>query len=175
MTLLNKFMTLLAITALVGCGESKKKEENKGFEYEQPSNDAGTAEAPDLEPISNTVTITGNDLMKYNKKEIKVKAGEKVTLTLKHVGKLDKQVMGHNWVLLKKGVDLVDFATEAQTAVDNGYIPEGTDDVIAHTKMLGGGESDTIEFEAPEPGTYQFLCSFPGHYGVMQGEFIVED
>ena len=40
--------------------------------------------------------------------------------------------------------------------------------------MIGGGQSDTIEFDAPEPGTYDFICSFPGHYSVMKGKFIVE-
>jgi azurin len=40
--------------------------------------------------------------------------------------------------------------------------------------MIGGGESDTITFDAPEAGTYVFLCTFPGHYQVMRGEFIVE-
>ena len=48
------------------------------------------------------------------------------------------------------------------------------DKFIAHTKMLGGGESDTIEFDAPAPGTYTFMCTFPGHYALMQGKFIVE-
>jgi len=42
-----------------------------------------------------------------------------------------------------------------------------------YTRMLGGGESDTITFDAPEPGTYIFICSFPGHYQLMMGEFIV--
>ena len=40
--------------------------------------------------------------------------------------------------------------------------------------MIGGGETDVIEFPAPEKGTYEFLCSFPGHYGMMKGKFIVE-
>ena len=113
-------------------------------------------------------------MMKFNKSEIRVKAGQKVTITLKHVGKLDKKVMGHNLVILKADADLVDFATKATGATNNEYIPEGTDAVIAHTKLLGGGESDTITFEAPAAGTYNFLCSFPGHFAAMQGKFIVE-
>jgi azurin len=44
---------------------------------------------------------------------------------------------------------------------------------LVYTRMLGGGESDTITFDAPEPGTYIFICSFPGHYQLMMGEFIV--
>jgi azurin len=39
--------------------------------------------------------------------------------------------------------------------------------------MLGGGETDTIVFEVPAPGTYKFICSFPAHYMKMQGDFVV--
>lgn len=119
--------------------------------------------------------IEGNDQMKYNKDRLTVKAGQVVVLTLKHVGELPKDAMGHNWVLLQKGADKAAFAEDAIAAKDNGYIPQGrTDDVIAHTKMLGGGESDEIIFEAPNKGIYSFLCSFPGHYMNMNGKFIVE-
>jgi len=124
--------------------------------------------------VATEITIEGNDRMQFDTKEIKVKAGEKVTLTLKHVGKLPVQAMGHNWVLLKEGVVLKDFAMSAMQYKDNGYLPEDSKDVIAATKLLGGGETDTITFDAPEKGTYTFLCSFPGHYGLMQGTFVVE-
>ena len=100
--------------------------------------------------------------------------GKKVKLTLRHTGKQPVEVMGHNFVLLTQGTEIPAFGAKASAARDNGYIPEGTDAVIVHTKMLGGGQSDTIEFEAPEPGTYDFICSFPGHYSVMKGKFIVE-
>jgi len=38
---------------------------------------------------------------------------------------------------------------------------------------VGGGESDTIEFEAPPEGEYDYICSFPGHYQQMQGKLVV--
>ncbi|WP_018127767.1 azurin [Balneola vulgaris] len=126
---------------------------------------------------NNTITevvIESNDKMRFNLKEIKVKAGTTVKLTLKHVGKLPKQAMGHNFVLLKQGVELRDFAMEATKFKANDYIPENTNDTIAYTDLIGGGESTTIEFEAPEKGTYTFLCSFPGHFGLMKGTFVVE-
>ena len=119
------------------------------------------------------VQLTGNDQMKFNQKEIKVKAGQKVKLTLQHVGQLDENAMGHNFVLLKKGTDLAEFAQQAATAKANDYIPVNSAKVIAHTEMIGGGEETTIVFEAPAAGTYDFICSFPGHYIQMQGKFIV--
>ena len=120
------------------------------------------------------VTIEANDRMQYNLDEIKVEAGQTVVLTLKHVGKLPKTAMGHNWVLLTQGTEIPAFGAAASKAADNDYIPEDTDNVIVHTKLLGGGEETTIEFTAPEKGTYDFICSFPGHYALMKGKFIVE-
>lgn len=119
------------------------------------------------------LTINSNDKMQYNKKELRVKSGQKVTLTLNHTGKMNKSIMGHNWVLLKQSTDIPAFAKLAMRAKDNGYIPKSSD-IIAHTETIGGGESSTITFNAPAKGTYNFICSFPGHYGVMKGKFIVE-
>ena len=82
--------------------------------------------------------------------------------------------MGHNFVLLSKGTDVQTFAMQAMEAMDNDYIPE-SDAIIAYTRMLGGGESDTISFAAPPKGRYPYLCSFPGHSGIMKGDFFVMD
>ncbi|MBT8261281.1 MAG: azurin, partial [Bacteroidia bacterium] len=38
----------------------------------------------------------------------------------------------------------------------------------------GGGQSTSVTFMAPEVGTYDFICSFPGHSALMKGKFIVE-
>ena len=153
---------------LVACGgkEEKKKE---GFSYEKKSEvSEKVADNP------NDVIITSNDVMQFNKNEIRVKAGKPVKITLKHIGKMDKQVMGHNFVLLKQGVDITKFSAKASTERDNKYIPTDTDDIIAHTDLIGGGEVTSIEFDAPEAGIYDFICSFPGHSGLMRGKFIVE-
>jgi azurin len=120
------------------------------------------------------IVIESNDQMKYNLSEIKVKEGQTVKLTLKHVGKLPVQAMGHNWVLLKKDVDMKAFAAEAMKARANDYIPENTNDVVVNTDLIGGGQETTIEFTAPAAGEYDFICSFPGHYALMKGKFIVE-
>lgn len=119
-----------------------------------------------------TIVINSNDQMRFDKNEIRVKAGEKIKLTLNHTGKLAENVMGHNFVLLTKGTDVAKFATAAMNEKANEYIPSSG--VIAHTELIGGGESTTIEFTAPKKGTYDFICSFPGHYAMMKGKFIVE-
>lgn len=120
------------------------------------------------------ITIESSDQMKYNLSQIKVKAGQTVTLTLKHVGKMPVQAMGHNLVILQKGTDVVAFTRLAQTAKATGYVPKGSKSVIAATKLIGGGEQTTITFTAPAKGTYDFICSFPGHFSMMKGKLVVE-
>lgn len=120
------------------------------------------------------ITIEASDQMKYNLTQLKVKAGQKVMLHLKHTGKMPIQAMGHNWVLLQKGTDIPTFANLAARAQSNGYVPVGSKSVIVATKLIGGGQETSITFTAPAKGTYDFICSFPGHYGIMKGKFIVE-
>lgn len=134
---------------------------------------------PSVSEIKNSndkveIVIESNDQMRFNLSEIIVKQGQIVVLTLKHVGKLPKAAMGHNWVLLRPDTDLASFAMSAMKAKDNEYVPLEAPEVIVNTILLGGGEKTTIEFEAPAPGIYSFICSFPGHYALMQGTFIVE-
>ena len=119
------------------------------------------------------IILNSDDLMRFDKNMLLVQSGQKITLTLNHTGKMDKLIMGHNFVLLKKDVDVMAFAEKAVLAKNNEYIPEG-EEVIVYTKLLGGGESDTITFDAPEKGYYTFLCTFPGHWGLMKGKLVVK-
>jgi azurin len=129
---------------------------------------------PEAEATSNTITIESNDAMQFSTNELRAKAGE-ITLTLKHSGKMEKAVMGHNLVILKSGTDVNSFGAKAAEAKDTDYIPASeAAAIVAHTKLIGGGESDTINFTITEPGTYDYICSFPGHLALMKGKLIVE-
>tara|TARA_B100002019_G_C21121752_1_gene523696 strand:+ start:202 stop:642 length:441 start_codon:yes stop_codon:yes gene_type:complete len=124
------------------------------------------------------IVITGNDTMQFDLKAFEVKAGEKVSLTLKNTGKLPKIAMGHNLVLLKKGVSAIAFGQKAMGAGANATnpLPDSVkEDVIASTKLLGPGESDTVSFTAPaDPGNYEYVCTFPGHFAMMRGTMTVK-
>ena len=152
---------------IVSCNNSNNTKEK--FQYERVKEEATTVQS---NTMSNNVILNSNDQMKFDKKIIRVNSNQKITLTLNHNGRFPASSMGHNFVLIKKDVDVNEYALRAAGARNSEYIPEG-DNEIAYTKMLGGGESDTITFDAPEPGTYVFICSFPGHYQLMMGEFIV--
>ncbi|MGB0948966.1 MAG: azurin [Marinirhabdus sp.] len=158
-----------ALLLLSSCGEGTKKEEKETMTI----GTAPAAKKNDDKKVN--VPLTGNDLMQFNKKEIRVRAGQEVTLTLTHVGKQELLVMGHNFVLLKPDTDINAFAQEAAAVGKDGdWIPNDGENVIAHTKMIGGGQSTSVTFTAPAPGSYDFICSFSGHAALMQGKFIVE-
>jgi len=123
------------------------------------------------------IEITANDAMKFSVTKFEVAAGQEVKITLQNAGRMPKQAMGHNLVVLKKGCDAKAFADAAVTAAATEYIPASKkDEVLAATKLLGPRQSDTITFKAPaEAGEYPFICSFPAHYlSGMKGVMIVK-
>lgn len=163
-------LTLATIGLLLAsCGGK-----NETTPTEEPTKTETTTTA-DVPTETAEFTLNAGDDMKYDLTEMKVKAGQKVKVTLHHTGKSAKAAMGHNFVLLTQDIDFLKFAEAAIAAADNEYIPKNLEaDIIAHTKLIGGGETAEVEFTAPEKGTYSFLCSFPGHAAMMNGKFIVE-
>ena len=168
---MKKYISLIILfTLIISCGTKKEKKKEK-FEYKRTQVEEKNDDIDDNEDLIKIV-LNSYDNMIYDKKTIEVKYGKNIMLTLNHKGKIGKEFMGHNFVLLKKGVNVDEFAKKATLAKSNDYIPN-SDETIAFTKMLGGGESTTISFMAPEAGTYTYICSFPGHYMIMRGELIV--
>ena len=168
---------------LASCGGSDttttETETPATTEAEAPATDAPGSDIPGIADVAATdhIELQGTDDMKYDKNLFKVKAGQQVKLTFKNVGKLPKEAMGHNVVILKEGADVDAFALEALKEKANDYIPKSDamkNEIIAHTKLLGPGESDEVTFTIASPGVYDFVCTFPGHHGTMKGQIVVE-
>ena len=198
---MKNIILLTTIGLLTACGDSEPEAPKKVEKPVEVKKEAPKAEAPkkvepkpepkaeapktpaaDTDAATVTVsadgvaelTIEAKDSMQYNAKKFTVAAGQKVKLTLKHVGTMPKAAMGHNLVILKPGVEAGAFAAAAAAAFKEEYFPAASaDQTIAHTKLIGGGESTSIEFVAPDEGSYTFICTYPGHWGAMRGEMIV--
>jgi len=174
-SILKKIVVFLILISITSCGNNDKKKKEK-FQYKRTKTEQSNESKnnPSSSEKEITIIINSDDFsMKFDKKEIIAYSGQKITVTLNHTGKLDKLVMGHNFVLLKKGVNTNEFGIKASSEKENEYIPDGNL-AIAHTKLIGGGESDTITFDAPEKGVYDYICSFPGHYMSMKGKLIIK-
>ena len=125
-----------------------------------------------IEPIK--IVIQSNDLMKYDKNVINAEKGKLYEITLKNIGKLPKTAMGHNLIILKTGIDALTFGqaliTKHGATLQNEWKPvKGAMHVLAQTKMLGPNEQDTLKIKFDKSGAYHYLCSFPGHFGLMRG------
>ena len=118
-------------------------------------------------------TIDSTDQMSFNTKAIEIdKSCKTFTVELTHSGSLPKNVMGHNLVISKEA-DMQPIATEGLAAgIDKSYLKEGDARVIAHTKIIGAGEKDSLTIDVSKlkaDEKYGFFCSFPGHISMMKG------
>jgi azurin len=125
--------------------------------------------------FTDTIQLQANDNMRFDKELFKVHTGKKITLIFRNSSAPSATSMSHNVVVLRPDIDLADFADAARNAQSEQYIPSSLASLmIAHTKLVAGGGSDQAEFTISLPGVYPFLCSFPGHWGTMQGKIVAE-
>ena len=110
-------------------------------------------------------------VMKFDKASLEAKAGAKVMLLFRN----EKCALQHNFLLVNPGKlnDIGALADKMLTdpqAMAKHYTPTSPE-ILAHsTKLIGVGQSDLIEFTAPTtPGDYPYLCTFPGHWRLMNG------
>lgn len=119
------------------------------------------------------ITITGNDSMMFDVKQFSVSAGTDFKLTFKNIGNLPKIAMGHNLVVLKKDVTAIAFGQKVLAAGGSATnpLPDSVkEDVLVATKLLGPGETEELNFTIPtETGSYEYVCTFPGHFAMMRG------
>jgi len=91
---------------------------------------------------------------------------------LRHVGKQPRDVMGHN-VVIAKTADMAGIGADGMKAgLAADYVKAGDARVIAHSKVIGGGEATALTFEVAKlsgPGPYSFFCSYPAHSVLMKG------
>jgi azurin len=127
----------------------------------------GCSKAPEAPPKE--VTIQADDKMRYDVTAFDASPGQKISVTIKNIGTTPKFSMGHNFVMLDRIINTGNvqsaFLDKASTEASHDYVPPGAKEVLAHSKLLGPGESEVVTFNAPYiPGEYLYLCSFPGHY-----------
>lgn len=111
--------------------------------------------------------------LQYDKNSFSVNAGEQITIRLENA-----DTMPHNWILGKSGSynrlgSLADTLAADPQFADQGYVPTSPD-ILAAIPVVNPQEANQITFTAPStPGTYPFLCTFPGHWRIMKGTLIV--
>jgi len=123
------------------------------------------------------IQIEVGDNMKFAPAAITAAPGESIKVVLKGVGKMPKAAMGHNFVLLQKGVDAKKLVDVCASAADTNYIAASvTPQLLSYTRLIGPGETAEAPFTAPAVrGDYVFVCTFPGHFALgMKGVLTVK-
>jgi azurin len=118
------------------------------------------------------IASASSDNLEYASDSLTASAGAEVTLTFSN----NAVTQQHNWVLVQDGTKdtVANAGLLAELAgIDNDWVSPDDANVIVNTKLTSAGESDQITFTAPAAGTYQFVCTFPGHNLTMFGTFEV--
>jgi azurin len=169
-----------ALFALVSC--SGNKETKPEEQAPAPSGSEMMTEAPAYDPskinpdapvIEFTLKAQGNSMadMSYDHKEIRVKEGSTIHLTLMNVGTDPSMV--HNFVLIEEGTADKVGPEGLKAGADANYVPKMRQVLLA-TGLTQPKQKSEITFPAPPKGTYDYICTYPGHYQKMNGKFIVE-
>ncbi len=125
-------------------------------------------------PAGRPIEIQAAQGLQYVQRELHAKAGEKLSLTF-----TNPDVVPHNWVLIKPDTlpkigDLANKLIADPNGLARHYVPNSPD-VLVYADMTNPGAHFTLHFQAPaQPGRYPYLCTFPGHWLLMNGVLVVE-
>jgi azurin len=189
------FLAAACTLVLAACGKPPSPAEttaNPPAPAEEPAPVAAPAETPAAAPVpvatgsdkpaavvaDCATVIEGNDAMQFNVGSITIPAScTEFKITLNHTGTMPIAAMGHN-VVITTMADMKAVAAEGMGAgAGANYIKPDDARVIAHTKVIGGGESTSVSFPVSKlqgSGPYEFFCSFPGHSAIMKGTIAVQ-
>jgi azurin len=114
------------------------------------------------------LTVTPGE-MKFDKTELNVAPGQLVEIVF-----TNPDTMQHNFVVgQQNALNAIGTAADELARTPNGpslqYVPQIPQIVFA-TKLVEPGETVTVQFKAPaDAGQYPYVCTFPGHWRVMNG------
>ncbi len=187
---LSRLFSFIALIALITACGGKSGDQQQAAQEESEStstSDVRTIEIVGLDNMKFAVEggtdgVTVSDTLGQNDElrrleTITVQPGEEIRIELTTRSQLPATAMAHNWVLLALDSDPDAFAKAAIQAKANDYIPQDqTDSIVAQTGLAAGGETTSVTFTAPEePGEYDYICTFPGHFSAgMRGTLVVE-
>ena len=134
------------------------------------SEDRRSVFVADGDPV--VIKSFGTDLS-YDVTEIRAKAGSTITVRYENVSD-----MPHNIVFVNTRADIQPVGVAGIRARDSGYVPQDADSqsrIFANTPLAKPGYTEHVTLTVPDPGTYPYICTYPGHFTMMQGDLISEE
>ena len=162
---------------LFSCGQNAADKKNDTDSSKTKAAENAETTVPGVEKLNftDTIRLNAGENMHFDKDLFRIRTGKKITLIFTNTGAKSITAMTHNVVVLVQGTDIADFADAVHNAKNEQYVPVSVQSlVIAHTGLVAGADSAKIEFTTPRAGVYDYICSFPGHWGTMQGKIVAE-
>jgi azurin len=168
---MKRALILCSAVYLIICGCGGGDQSKKATESESTTTEKSTSESKAV--TEQTITVTGNSMadMSYDPVSFVVKSGTKIKLTL--VNANTAEGMLHNWVLVKLGSGQEVATAGIAAGPDKNYIPDNPN-ILAASGLAKPKETVTLEFVAPAAGSYNYICTYPGHFPQMIGKLLVE-
>ena len=173
-------LILCTLPIAVACGKEPEKTQTTTTAPPPPPPSAPAPPTPKTEPqvapakpvphVELEIASVANT-MAYDKKTLTVPSGAEVHLVFKNNATM--QTLPHNWVLVKPGTEASVAAAGLKLGEPAGYIDVRDKDGLVHTPLAKPGESAEVTFAAPDPGSYPYICTVPGHYMMMKGVLTV--
>jgi azurin len=127
---------------------------------------AACAQRPARPTVDLHIASDGDELA-FTPDHLTCPTGADVRLFFHHAGEIIDDP--HDWVLLKPGTQKA-FLMDADASDESVVIPPNDKAlVLAATALCAKGQNVMMEFTAPAPGDYPFVCSVPGHGETMHG------
>ncbi|CAN5190546.1 hypothetical protein BH23BAC3_BH23BAC3_33190 [soil metagenome] len=132
----------------------------------------------DISNQGKTVTVEPGEVLEirsegadlsYDITEIRAEAGSELTIQY-----INTSTMPHNVVFVNTEGDIMTVGVAALQAYENEYIPEDEmDKIFGYTSLAVPGDTVEVKITVPEkPGSYPYICTYPGHFTQMQGRLI---
>jgi azurin len=165
------FVTALTLVFAAGC--TKKEEAASPAAPAAQTAPAAPAPASVSGKVDQEVSVgTDGDNLYFDKKEITIKAGTTVRVTFKNNAS-QASGLSHNFVVTKPGTKDQVANDSMQAGEEKNWVAEGPS-VVAHTRLVKPGATESITFTAPPAGEYNYLCTYPGHGSTMSGVLKVQ-
>ncbi|MED5470515.1 MAG: carbohydrate binding domain-containing protein [Verrucomicrobiota bacterium] len=106
--------------------------------------------------------------LKFDKIVLEAKSGKPIAVIVSN-----PDLLQHNFVIGSPGsLERIGSAADAlitnPKAIEMNYVPQ-TNDILAASELLDPGTIAIVKIDPLKPGKYPYVCTFPGHWRIMQG------
>jgi len=154
------------------------KKNKPNDEFKEPAPTRAEAKFDKLKNLKKLKIFCVHERMKFSVEQIGVTVGQPVKIVFSN-----GDATAHNMVFVKPGaLAEVGIAANAMARdpknANSDFIPESKRSLILHySPLIGSTRKNMVHvfrFNAPEkPGIYPYVCTFPGHWVMMNGVLIV--